>query len=140
MKQPVAVEIIEFSSKRIMASTCKILVISAILLAYLSLSSAIVNQNINVSKNLKKDVTYDIQHFLREKREEDTEDFFKEIDNPVKLEEKFLEPETINDKKIIKETINQSTERKDKEQEEHDAFHGNNDTKTDAEVIIKICY
>jgi len=128
MKQLDAVEI-EFSSERIMANTCKILVIPAILLACSSLGSAIVKQNVDVSKNFKN-VDYDIQ-FSRGKRQED----FKETDNPVKVGDKFLESQTIYNRAIIEEAIRQRAEKKDKEQ---DTFRTDNNAKEDAEVITKI--
>lgn len=141
MKQAVATGINEFSSERIMASTCKIVVVSAILLACLSLSLAIVKESIDVSKNFVKYNNYDIHHFPREKRE-DTEYLSKEIDNPIKIDDKLLESPTIYDERISEETIDQRTEtrepRKDKDPEQQDEFYVNDDTKNEAEVTIKL--
>ncbi|RLU24246.1 hypothetical protein DMN91_004457 [Ooceraea biroi] len=114
-----------------MASIYKILVVPAILLASLSLSLAIVEQDI--PKNFE-DLNHDVQQFPRERRQEEIEDFVKETDNPVKLEDKFLESQTIHDREINGEAIGQKAEREDKKRE--DAFHTNNDAATDAENDI----
>jgi len=121
---------IEFSSERIMANTYKILVVPAILLACLSLSSAVVKQKVDISKNFKNHVNYDIEHFFRGKRQEN----FKETDNLVKPGDKFLESQTIHDRAIVEEVISPKAEKKNKEQ---DAFHTNNNAKEN-EVITRI--
>lgn len=120
MKQSVAANVIEFSSKLIMANTSNILAVFAIaFLATLSSSSAFAKHDLDIPNVFEKRFDHELQPFLREKRQEEAEEFYLRS-NPLELEE-LSEPKPIYDRravgKEVKEEVNQKDDGKNEEQE-----------------------
>ncbi|XP_025267056.1 uncharacterized protein LOC105250201 [Camponotus floridanus] len=126
MKQPIAVRIIEFQLKLTMANTCNIFAAFAVaFLTFLSLSSAFVNQDFDISKDFQKNLDLELQPFLREKREEDVHLVNK---HPLELEELSSESQTIQDRRAIPEETKKLNHKDDRKNEEPNT---NNDIEED---------
>lgn len=133
MKQPIAARIIEFPSKLTMANTCIFAAFAVAFLASLSLSSAFVQQDFDISKDFQKNLDLELQPFLREKREEDV--YFVKND-PLELEE-LSESQTVHDRRAIAEETKKLNLKDDRKNEEP---RTSNDVEEDAKVKIKIHY
>lgn len=134
MKQPIVVRIIEFQLKLTMANTCNIPAALAVaFLTFLSLSSAFVNQDFDISKDFQKNLDLELQPFLREKREEDV--YIAKKDS-LELEE-LPDSQTIHDRKTIAEETKKLNHKDDKKNEEPNT---SNDIEEDIEVEAKIYY
>lgn len=116
-----------------MANTCNILAALAVaFLTFLSLSSASVNQDFDISKDFQKNLDLELQPFLREKREEDV---YLANKDSLELEE-LPDFQTIHDRKAIAEETKKLNHKDDKKNKEPNT---NNDIE-DVEVEIKIYY
>lgn len=134
MKQPIAVRIIEFQLKLTMANTCNIFAAFAVaFLTFLSLSSAFVNQDFDISKDFQKNLDLELQPFLREKREEDV----YLVNKPLELEELSSESQIIQERRAIPEETKKLNHKDDRKNEEPNT---NNDIEEDVMVKVKIYY
>ncbi|XP_072755702.1 uncharacterized protein [Anoplolepis gracilipes] len=112
MKQPIAVRIIKFPLKLIMANTCKIFAnFAVIFLASLSLSSAF-TQDFTQDGHFQEN--FDLkQPFIREKRGEDV--YLVTKPDPLELEE-LSESQTVHNRRAIEEKqLNYKADRKNEE-------------------------
>jgi len=143
MKQPVAANVIEFQSKLIMANTSNILAAFVIVfLASLSLSSAFAKHNLDIPNASEKHLDHELQSFLREKRQKETEEFDLKNNNSLELEEELSEPKPIYERRAVGEETknNGKNEELEKSRVEHKTSNDIEEEKENAQVIIKICH
>jgi len=143
MKQPVAINVIEFQSKLIMANTSNILAAIAIaFLASLSLSSAFAKHNLDIPNAFEKHLEHELQSSLREKRQKETEEFDLKNNNLLELEEELSEPKPIYERRAVGEEAkkDEKNEELEKSRAEYKTSNDIEEEEEDAQVIIKICH
>lgn len=130
MKQPDAIEIIEFSSGRIMEHTSKIFVAFAIaFLASLSLSSAAyIKKDFDFAKNFENN--FKLPRTLREKRQSEHFELLAAEDNAAQSEDK------LSDKRAIVEQIQETSLKIEKDREEPEKRNAHKDSEVITEINI----
>lgn len=132
---PDATAVIEFSSKRIMANTCNVLLAVAFL-ASLSLSAGLVKGDLDIFKDYETHSNYEAPQYLREKRQENVDSHEKKHD--AAFLEELSDSKTVDDRKTTEEDVKIAEQKSDVKNEEQKKANTSNEIEKDAQVIIDL--